>query len=740
MGIETELEWYSDKYTVSKNQEFNITFNDSVSDGFTKWEIYKDNELIISESTEPDYPSMKDINLSVYAPKNIKSVYTGIQATGGNRPNFSERWDQFCEHGGIGSKSHYLDYGWNNPELTDHVQFFSDGMFAPISWATIGFNVVSTSYPSVGYNYYFKSCTFRLLDEPYSKFNVGDRLNVFTGDISRGYGDISFIVKDKENNIYDLEFVYRASGAPTEHITQKTEMVIDLSKVHKVHSIKRSGYDENNVRYAREEIYIDDELKIISDYDVIGRARENGMNLGYYIPWHYENNFAYGNIVLFTKFYCTEDPDITSKTVKTKSYPQTLNEFATATYRIVAYNKNNLPFINQFDVMCLPMIFNIPKYNASTTYEYKSQVVSSYTNTEQRVPLRNAPRMQFSYNFDLTDKERVELFAFLNQVGLSGRFYLPDWNHYIRVATVNNGFNRYDLGHTTDILNETQLLVYQDKDNYELVDVTVEINYANYWVSFTTNREYENCLLLPMYICYLTKEPQETTNGLFDNSFAINCESYRTSYKGFAEWEDKYLGFDVLCNWYSDNLETKQEITQTVFKTDYDIGRVDLFTLNDRTYETYDLRIVCNESDLGKYRNFIKRRFGKVNPFFITTGKAEIKKGSYAKKDHITNKLKIKSTSYDLVTRPYICINLANGQSIYNYVQSIADNVLTLTDDLNCLAKDIVSIDSMLLVRFDSDEVTIKQSRYGMFDISVSCVEIKGELAETLLDYDIGGK
>lgn len=75
-------------------------------------------------------------------------------------------------------------------------------------------------------------------------------------------------------------------------------------------------------------------------------------------------------------------------------------------------------------------------------YEYKTDVLSTYNNLEDRIAQRDVPRIFFDYNYAINDyKQAIDLDTELQKNGNVGSVWLPDWLSGVKLTNITVGIN-----------------------------------------------------------------------------------------------------------------------------------------------------------------------------------------------------------------------------------------------------------------------------------------------------------
>ena len=378
-------------------------------------------------------------------------------------------------------------------------------------------------------------------------------------------------------------------------------------------------------------------------------------------------------------------------------------------------------------------ILKVPT-SAEVTYEYKTDVLKSYSHNEEAYAMRDAPRMSFSYTYSITDSKEIQNeIAKARKLGNVGEYLIPNWLGAIKGCTVKSGVNYINVPHANDFVYGMYVCLYIDENKHEIVRISDKDTEKDR-IKFESKLEetVENVTILPMYICSNKGEVSFTCVNTFQNGLQYEAQVMDACYSAFVEHDVTYLGHDVFENFALSGTPTNA-ISQDILENDYEIGRTDRATFNTRTYDEISLDVVCNgQEERARLVNFAKRRRGKVNPFFLPSGNSDVIKAPYTSELVGNNLYARHNDYYDYTVRPYIAIRC--GEKLYcATVKKVTPRVvykdgeyydlLELREDLQCKYSDISYISTLLFVRFSEDSFTYTHSGYDCVTATLNVVE-----------------
>lgn len=377
-------------------------------------------------------------------------------------------------------------------------------------------------------------------------------------------------------------------------------------------------------------------------------------------------------------------------------------------------------------------LFLRPLQDATVQYEYKTDVLSTYNNLEDRVAQRDIPRIFFNYNYAITDyKKAIDLDTELQKNGSVGGVFLPDWLSGITVNNVVEGINNITVDKNVNLAEEQIVLLFADDAHYEVSQIrSVVINENDAEIKFRSASNYTQVYIMPVFECFLEGENKQSRINTLSNTFSVQAVVKSPVFSAIRPHDVQFLGHDVLCDNFkiTDN-EPDLTISQQVQENDYEIGLKDRFTFFDRMYSSFAVTIMAKQSERDYVRNFIKRRWGKTYSCFIPSGVADFVKHDNGQQ--ITNTLNVVNSDFDFEARPFVAI-YANNEVWYAKVVSAnkGAEITTLTLDthithvilgensvvqrteevsqLDIYPRDIECIQSLFFARFNDDTITFK--------------------------------
>ena len=350
-------------------------------------------------------------------------------------------------------------------------------------------------------------------------------------------------------------------------------------------------------------------------------------------------------------------------------------------------------------------LFLRPLASANIEYEYKTNVLSTYKNLEDRIAQRDVPRITFNYSYMLNDYGMTnELQNALQNNGSVNSFWLPDWFAFVEVSNIVAGTNSVSIDYYNSLTKGEYVLVYADANNYEVTQIdSVDRNSTTCTISFDTTKDFAHACIMPLFECNSVADNKTTYINSLTNTFGVSMMAKQPPLPNILDHDVTFLGHDVFCDNFKVLAEDSEGLEvnagQQIQENDYEIGIRDRFTFFERMYNTFGLNLCVKQDELEYVRNFLNRRWGMTYACFIPTGSCDFTK--VAQTGSIDNVLNVKHSTFDFTHRPYIAIRHGNKVT---YAKVL--NVVT-EDDVDSLTLDS---DTMLEVVLNADEQCVSKS------------------------------
>lgn len=287
-------------------------------------------------------------------------------------------------------------------------------------------------------------------------------------------------------------------------------------------------------------------------------------------------------------------------------------------------------------------------------YEYKTNIITNYDGSEQRIKTRQYPRHLLSYDYDAMNSYQAQWLRGMNRIRQSDTYYMPMWHNvaYLTEDFIEHGKALYidkDYMYNFDNCNWIEIFVKDDElqsgvnivrqvdqytDNIIALKKKIDIplNKLNTWVyplkkvNFQPNNgikyvysdgtnvtmNYEDLLLQsPTQIPYKYRVDYD----ILDNFNIYNI----------PDKQDNKEVFLFEPQWADDDSDTL-EISKNTQRLDNETGYFVYDLKNNSTYDTHKFTLILNgQKMLNNLKKFFFRMSGMYKSFYIPTWAYDIK-------------------------------------------------------------------------------------------------------------------
>lgn len=348
-------------------------------------------------------------------------------------------------------------------------------------------------------------------------------------------------------------------------------------------------------------------------------------------------------------------------------------------------------------------------------HSYLTEVIESYGGTEQRISLRDKPRMSAAYQYGLTDAEQYQ---FGNLVGnFSGKYLVPLWPFQTTLSTpLMAGQSSVAVDSINNYIRSSSKVMIVDGDVWETLDVA---GTSELLISFKTlaKKNYSSAArLVPVEQALIGEETSSVVHGMnveittatfdFDEveySKPIACDDF-TMFNGRRILDVRPDRSQDVSTRYLKLRETFDSNIGKRYTYDRQQGAIKFFQFGWRFF---------NELDRMRFEDFAELERGGQGEFYIESPLVglELSKDVEA----ATLQIVVKKANYKNFLRskafaPAIAIKLYNGTRLYRNVVGASEGlndteVIDLDESVAGIAvADVEYIAPLFLGRFESDE------------------------------------
>ena len=345
-------------------------------------------------------------------------------------------------------------------------------------------------------------------------------------------------------------------------------------------------------------------------------------------------------------------------------------------------------------------------------WQWKTDVLRSYTGLEQRIRLIEIPTGTIEIQFPIPATERQKVNNFLMQ-NAKEDWDLPLWTDSLVVNNLEIGDIEIALPPiATLIQNSSRIIIWSSPNKYEIREIASLIdNVLTFTDPLTYN--YRKAFVAPLATGFLKTPSDRKTNGYETNvsaSFYIKTFPHPPA----ADPEDTYLYEDL---YYEDQILPNQglipeEMVSRVDTISNDIAN-EIFITPWKNVQPSRIFTHYNYSleDTYNFRGWLMRRSGKYKSFWIPSNEHDF---TVKNTGLIESILLCENNNFDLATSPrkYISVlkkdkTRANFRITDSIPISLTELEIYIDEPANLVKEDILSVQFLTLVRLDTDRVEL---------------------------------
>lgn len=370
----------------------------------------------------------------------------------------------------------------------------------------------------------------------------------------------------------------------------------------------------------------------------------------------------------------------------------------------------------------IPQVAELP---IKEQLQFKTDQIVSWNGTEQNIQLREKPRQ--SFNFSIPLKASQDPSAFNTAYGaIRQKWAVPVWTEAQYVGNVTAGLTSISCDVTNYDLRAASLaMLFNGCGGYQVLEIST-LGAASINLSGVT-LAMRGAMLIPVRVGWVSADISRETKG-HAAKIGINFDVIDTaSYSPVAP--EQYLSNDI---YYEaglldgDSTDTNIEKRQDII--DFELGPVEQRSpwLRSKFGRSYR-RVMVTPQERKAFRDFIYRRAGKANQFWMPTFTHDLR---ITNTGTVVSTLVLPKDSYiDYATgRTHVAIE-AGGvwypRIISAPTSTGADTMqLTLSSALNVPANTIQRVSYLGLHRLDTDLIEFNYSSAKAVESSVRLLEL----------------
>lgn len=355
--------------------------------------------------------------------------------------------------------------------------------------------------------------------------------------------------------------------------------------------------------------------------------------------------------------------------------------------------------------------------------QYMTEIIEAFDGTEQRISLRDKPRLTADFQYSLFESDR---YIFDNQfVSRSGNVLLPLWPLQVKCRVTDDGIN---LNTINEYLGMARFLVITDGVNSEVVTIDSRSDLAIECNLLVLKNSSEELFAIPAFPATPSNETISKIVSNFYETTPISFEIDPDSIEFSAPTESKYPSIKDRMEWGDDLGRYITGNSKPVLNVRYD-RTADITANYYRLRESFDPGTgLKHEYDRapGAYRvfNFEYKFFSEEDRQYFEDF-AKITKGAqrefYCEAPYFGyevisaggNEILIKDSKLSLISStsaPALTLSLYNGTRLYRKINSVTNNndgtqTLHILESIPSLNSDDIEYAAPLfLSRFESDD------------------------------------
>lgn len=390
------------------------------------------------------------------------------------------------------------------------------------------------------------------------------------------------------------------------------------------------------------------------------------------------------------------------------------------------------------------VLTNCPLLESTERLEWMTEVHESFDGSEERYPLRDAPRQILNFKYTKMRKAMGDMFHMLyanlrKQWGIPLRQVkrvIPDIvdDDYVildavdTIADLRVGFafiESSEGAQVVEIVSRGRYIIIQEEIRDPETDEVIQELETEYQDGFrlAENITATNAVIMPLRICIIDGDASINAGGFWSNTSIV----FRVLAEDLPEHEgdvpEQYKGEDIY--WKPlilDGSSLEMTLTQHQNIVDGAIGGFQQYTHHAKPKYLKPFTSVLKDwSEFNAYRRFLFRRSGCFRAFWMPLYEKHL---NILNTGNITTSL-IVGTQYIVeANRKHIAVKRKDGTWSAHEITGRTSGSFTVSPAINAQRKDIKSIYYLGLHRLDADQIEFQFLGAGKSQITVPVVEI----------------
>lgn len=382
-----------------------------------------------------------------------------------------------------------------------------------------------------------------------------------------------------------------------------------------------------------------------------------------------------------------------------------------------------------------------PEDDITETFEWLTDVLTTWTGIEQRIKLRNNPRRGLQFTLWPTTDAEAQLIDNVINYYRSVPWLVPIYSEFMRSTTIplTGDYTIYvDTTHMSLVVGNSCMIFYDDNRTRQTLVIG---SFTTTSITFTIAMAVPSGTTI-VYVCPTQKSrfkstPEKTrqsgTQDYFNLDFISNVDPIIPILTTF----DTYGNYDIFLykSYLYDSSTQKVTYEKVVSEVDYKTGTVYWDSPVSYTSEAIEIQALCLTYDEAFYiRDFLMTRQGKVVPFWYPLYNSHMNLNTNIISGNST--VIVDDCNYYLFNssdiKKHIFMELNDGTKFYREIESIISSeyseIITVTESFNqnISTSDIKTLCFLGLFRLNEDTNTLKWSTYPVMTCTFSIMEITG--------------
>jgi hypothetical protein len=377
-----------------------------------------------------------------------------------------------------------------------------------------------------------------------------------------------------------------------------------------------------------------------------------------------------------------------------------------------------------------------PEKDVIESFEWLTDVIQSYSITEQRICLREFPRQTLKMSLSIKNSYESSILRTL-LTGYDNILYgVGCWHEMSRLGyELNSGSLSIQIAtRYSDYYASSYALIWESKNNYEVVkiDSLTESSLELSIDSATLSSFSKNALVMPLRVCKLSKL-SVTDQKVNVSTISCEFESIESFDIDDSIFEQSFLGNPVfLSRLQLNNRIVQYEISQKVNRVDFLTGDFEIFSQKNfvQTSKPFFVKAFTRESSRS-LKNLLFGLKGRLVPMWIPSWSNDLTVLNSSNENSSIVSIRNCEYSSSKFLQPdsrFLSIHLRDGsialrQIITAVEVDSAEEHIELNEPI--VSSCIVKLSFLKLFRNSSDLVSLTRTHCNMIEANVNFIEIR---------------